>query len=108
MFEMASSPYFMSYYLLLLFVIVIILLASLIAAGFAILVLSQGRASASSVSMPYWSWSTIAPAMSPPKLTDELLGKIEGFIIEQTGDGEFAAYVVEWLDAGGRQSPESL
>ena len=33
-----------------------------------------------------------------PKLGDELLGHIEATIIEKTGDGPLAAYVVRWLE----------
>jgi len=33
-----------------------------------------------------------------PILSDPLLGHIEGTIIERTGDGPLAAYVVQWLD----------
>lgn len=33
-----------------------------------------------------------------PKLGDELLGNIEACIIENTGDGELAAYVCKFLE----------
>lgn len=46
-----------------------------------------------------------------PRFRDsaELLGKIEALIIEETGNGEFAAYVAKWLSKDGARaalSPE--
>ena len=35
--------------------------------------------------------------VKPPQFSDKILGAMEAAIIETTGNGEYAAYVINWI-----------